>query len=153
MTVASPVTSHPLWHIWSGMRDRCRNPNSKNFKYYGGRGISVCPRWESFANFASDMGSRPPGTSIDRIDCDGHYEPGNCRWATKAQQVANRKRRFAHKRSITWRGITRTSAEWAKQLGLTRRAIQMRLHHGWTLEQAMMTPNRSVTHTNVRPMK
>jgi hypothetical protein len=73
------------------MRHRCRNPNGKDFKYYGGRGIRVCERWSDFTNFLADMGERPPGQSLDRIDNDGNYEPGNVRWATRKQQRANRR--------------------------------------------------------------
>lgn len=80
--------------IWSAMKQRCSNPNNRDYRLYGGRGISVCDRWlESFDNFMADMGNRPsPAHSIDRIDNDGNYEPSNCRWATKSVQNRNTRR-------------------------------------------------------------
>jgi len=76
---------------WRSMVSRCTNPNAPSFDMYGGRGISVCERWMTFDNFLADMGERPAGTSIDRIDVNGNYEPGNCRWATAVQQQRNRR--------------------------------------------------------------
>jgi len=80
------------YRAWSGLRGRCRNPKDAGYMHYGGRGISVCERWDSYDAFLKDMGRRPRyGYSIDRIDNDGNYEPSNCRWATASQQVRNRR--------------------------------------------------------------
>jgi hypothetical protein len=81
----------PTYRSWRKARDRCRNPNSQHWARYGGRGIRFCERWDLFENFLADVGERPEGTSLDRIDVDGDYEPGNCRWATAGLQTRNRR--------------------------------------------------------------
>ena len=80
------------YECWVSMRDRCRNPNSKSYKNYGARGIVVCKRWDKFETFLADMGPRPKGHSLDRIDNDGNYTPKNCQWATTKQQRHNRRK-------------------------------------------------------------
>lgn len=84
-------TNTGTWRSWSSMMTRCYNKNITTYKYWGGRGIAVCERWHLFENFLADMGERPTGTSIDRINNDGNYEPSNCRWADPFTQASNRR--------------------------------------------------------------
>lgn len=110
------------------MHDRCRNPNDERFAHYGGRGIEVCERWNSFENFLLDMGKRPQGTSIDRINADGNYEPGNCRWATAAEQTRNRRCSIL----VNWGGETLTLKECCRIVGEDYQRARRRVRvNGW----------------------
>lgn len=110
-------------HVWKAMRERCTKPHHPSYPRYGGRGIKVCDRWNSYANFLADMGPQPAGLTLDRIDNDGHYEPGNCRWATRKQQAANTSRNVL----VTFRGRTECISQWAKELGVGRNTLVARL--------------------------
>lgn len=86
------MTGTPTYETWRGMRERCERPDNHRYSSYGGRGIKVCDRWmNSFENFLADMGERPDGMTLDRIDVNGNYEPGNCKWATDAEQRMNKR--------------------------------------------------------------
>lgn len=125
----------PTYNSWAGMLQRCRDP-SERFAEWGGRGITVCDRWNDFNNFHQDMGARPPGMTLDRVEVDGNYEPGNCRWATRAEQNQNtRKNRF-----LTFRGETLCLRAWARRMGLHPTTLTQRLDlYGWPVEKALTT--------------
>jgi hypothetical protein len=89
---ASGGSDSRTYRIWAGMKQRCLNPKTTHYGYYGGRGIKVCERWMDYRNFLADMGEAPEGLSLDRINPDGNYEPGNCRWATDKVQANNKSR-------------------------------------------------------------
>lgn len=112
----------PTYHTWQDMLQRCNNPNSTGYKNYGGRGIKVCTRWSQFESFLADMGERPRGTTIERINRNGDYEPANCRWATKREQQNNTSRTIF----ITFKDETKPLSEWAAILGIDRRLLYKR---------------------------
>lgn len=127
----------PEHYIWQNMRGRCNTPSAVGFENYGGRGIRVCERWSSFENFLADMGPRPsPKHSIDRDDVNGHYEPGNCRWATREEQANNTRRNHR----LTHDGRTMTVMQWSRATGIHRKTIERRLEMGWTVDAAVTKP-------------
>lgn len=120
------------------MKDRCSNPKNKAFRWYGGRGISVCKRWMSFENFLVDMGDRPDGKFIERKNNNGNYEPGNCKWASKKEQARNtRTNRFE-----TAFGITATLVELCERFDVGYKMVWARLSYGWGIEDALTKTKR-----------
>lgn len=131
--------------VWSSMRQRCENPARKDFSRYGGRGLQVCERWKSFENFLQDMGARPEGLTLERIDGAKGYEPANCRWATSKEQARNRRTNVV----LTFNGHAAPVAEWAEKTGLERKTLEYRIRAGWPVERALTTPsttNRKHSH-------
>lgn len=123
--------------IWFGMKQRCNNPKHEAYARYGGRGIKICERWESFQNFMEDMGPRPgPEYSIERLNNDLGYEPSNCKWATRTEQSRNTR----NNRRLTYNGETLCVSEWAERFGLHHNRITKRLESGWSVEEALTTP-------------
>ena len=123
---------------WDAMWARCINPRSVSYGNYGGRGIRVCDRWRIFSNFYADMGDKPGGTYIERIDNNGNYEPSNCRWATAKEQHSNKRTN----RWIAFNGITLTLDQWAGKTGIRATTIHKRLNRGWPLETALTEASR-----------
>lgn len=124
----------PEFRSWCGMIQRCTDTNHVKYHRYGGRGIKVCDRWlQSFELFFEDMGPRPTGMTLDRINNDGHYEPGNCRWATNEEQANKR----STNRVIEHNGEKKTVSEWAQYIGISYSALQSRIERGWPLDLAL----------------
>lgn len=126
---------------WVKMHERCRS-TSKNKNIYFDRGIHVCDRWGVYENFLEDMGRKPEGTSLDRLDNDKSYYKENCRWATQKQQCRNLRKNV----SITFNNETKCIAEWAESLGIPYGRLQSRLRdYGWSVERALTTPKSRTT--------
>lgn len=126
---------------WRGMKERCTNPKNSHWHIYGAKGIKVCESWLCFDGFLKDMGFRPDGMTLDRIDGNLNYEPGNCRWATPKQQSRNTDRNVW----IEWGGRRQTLEDWAAELGLFKDGLKYRIAR-WGIERAMTTqkiPNGS----------
>ena len=129
----------PEYTSWSAMRARCKNPNLKEYPRYGGRGIAVCERWQSYENFLADMGRRPTlGHTIDRIDVNQGYFKENCRWATAIEQANNRTRQTY----LEIDGVRKTQAQWLRQFNLKKPTFQTRIRNGWDVKTALTHPVR-----------
>lgn len=129
-----------VYRIWRAMIARCKYPHQDSYKHYGGRGIRVCERWLSFDCFFADMGMPGDKETLDRIDSNGHYEPGNCRWVDFKTQANNTRRN----RRITIGGVTKTLEQWAEHGAINSRTIRNRLEAGWSVARAVSaepTPN------------
>ena len=125
--------------IWSKMKDRCTNRNSKDWGNYGGRGISVCERWNSFDLFAQDVGPRPSQKhSIDRIDTNGNYEPTNVRWSTALGQGRNKRTNTV----LSFKGKTHCLSAWSDDTGTGVHTLAFRVKSGWTAEETITIPVR-----------
>jgi len=137
------ITKHGMWRTpvyrsWHSMMDRCNKPRHVAYMRYGGRGIKVCDRWLDFEQFYEDMGHRPAGQTLDRIDNNGDYEPGNCQWATPSQQGRNQK----NNRRLTYKGVTKCLAGWVETMGINYHTLHHRLEKGWSVEDALTIPVR-----------
>lgn len=128
------MTGTKPYRVWASMKQRCNNPNDNAYKWYGARGIKVCEEWsnsfESFYSWAKTNGYKK-GLSIERIDCNGNYEPRNCEWITQEEQLLNTRRT----RLITYKGKTQTIKEWSDELGIKYMTLWFRLKN-WPIERA-----------------
>ena len=133
-----------LYGVWSKMKDRCLNHASKDYRHYGGRGISIFYGWMKYENFhkwAHDNGYAEHLT-IERIRNNGDYEPANCRWATRKEQSRNKD----NNKIITFKGQAMTVIQWAEKLSIKRFTLYARFNNGWSVERALTTPTRKLTH-------
>lgn len=133
----------PTYVAWISMKSRCNLETSGAYKDYGGRGIRVCEEWNGpsgFPQFLADMGPRPDGCSLERIDNNGNYEPSNCRWATQKEQMNNRRAN----RYIEMDGRRQTLAQWLREFNVKSTVFHDRTSRGWTVERAIKTPLRKL---------
>lgn len=133
-------TGTPTHCSWLAMRARCLSPSAGNYGRYGAKKITICGRWEKFVNFLADMGERPDGATLDRIDGSKGYKPENCRWATPKEQATNRSTTVM----ITFNGETLCQTDWAKRIGINVFALKRRLISGWSIHDALTLPRQPV---------
>ena len=123
----------PTYYSWKMMKARCQRPTYDSYANYGGRGIKVCDAWQTFEGFLADMGERPDGTSLDRIDVDGDYEKSNCQWVTHKKQCQNMRKNL----NITLNGVTHCVAQWSRITGINPETLRGRYHRGLSPEQIL----------------
>ena len=126
------------YRSWCAMKTRCLNKNDEHYEGYGKRGITVCQEWMKFEKFYLDMGERPQGKSIDRMDNNKGYYKKNCRWSFHKQQCNNRR----DNRILTHNGKIQTIAEWARELGIKYHTLYCRLKKGWSIEKSLSVKKR-----------
>lgn len=141
LRVSETFTTHGMsktkvYKVWAEMKQRCDNPNSRYYYNYGGRGISYVKRWIRFENFLKDMGQPPAFRSLDRINNDDNYCKKNCKWSTRSEQMNNTR----HTNFFTFNGVTLSSVEWSRILGISNKTLNRRKNEGWSDEQTVNTP-------------
>ncbi len=130
----SKLLRQPEYRVWADMKNRCHNPHNKDFHHYGARGIEVCLDWHQFPDFFRDMGPRPSRLhTLDRINNNAGYCPGNCRWVTRYDQARNHRRNVL----ITRDGRTQCLTDWCRDIGINRQRVVNRMRKGWTFEEAI----------------
>lgn len=127
-----------IYKIWTSMIQRCINTKYKEYKNYGGRGIKVCKRWLKFENFLEDVGEKPTGLSLDRIDNNGNYCLENHRWATKIEQARNMRKNI----NIVFNNENKCISAFAYEYKINRRTLKSRIDNGWPIEKVLNTPVR-----------
>ena len=133
------MSQSPTYNSWSTMIQRCTNPKNTHYAYYGGRGIKVYPRWLDFKMFLADIGERPEGTTLDRVDNGGHYSPNNCRWVSRKVQALNRRSNVFH----IIGGVTKTTTEWLAHFNIKQSTFDQRVYvYKWSIIKAFTTPVR-----------
>lgn len=132
------MSNHPLYKTWKQMHQRCYNPFADQYRYYGGRGIKIDPRWDSFPNFVEDVGERPEGCTLDRIRNNEDYSKDNFRWSTRKEQANNRR----NSKRITFESLTMTTYMWGRFLGIVdiKQFSNRIIHHKWSFVRAATTP-------------
>jgi hypothetical protein len=132
------MAGSPIYVVWALMIRRCHRPTKAEAPIYRDRGIKVCAKWHNFPDFYADVGDRPAGMSLDRIDNNGDYEPGNVRWATPKEQGRNKR----SNRAVTYAGKTQCVSAWAAETHINEMTLWKRLTAGWPVEKALFQPAR-----------